>query len=143
MAQSITRTKKIYFLVSIEIVSLVAGSNCHKRVDGPVKLYQAAKYGFREINPSSLPTEGVWATWEDAEVIANNNKIEIMQYKDEISYISSKNKLLEDRLAVEEELNKENKSPYKSWMATWGAPLGIIIGIGAGIFIGKSIAERK
>lgn len=121
------------------IVTLTSYGCAHVEIPQASSMY--VERGFRPIDSSNPPTDGVWATWDDARALANNNRLERFGLMSKNIDLESQNKLLQKKLEAKEEEIEQYDNGYRSWLAHWGIPIGLLCGLGLGI--GIVIGARK
>lgn len=141
-AEMVQKAKKTYLTSLIVILSII-NQNCAHVSEPIMETYKFSGTGFKAIDPSSLPTDGVWASWDEALTIANNNKIERAQYSNEIAGLRKNNEYLSKKLNESEENNRINNTGYRAWLSSWGLPLGLLCGVGVGLGLGLGLKDKK
>lgn len=131
-------------LVSLIVTVLIINSCSYSaKTSKPIDVISYATGGFREIDPSNPPKHGVWSTWEDARSIANNNRLEREQFRNEIASFTRMNYELTEKLKEEEEKNRVLNTGYKSFLSHWGLPIGIIGGFAIGMGVAIGLGAKK
>lgn len=97
--------------------------------------------GFVPIDSKNPPTDGVWASWEDAKALANNNRLERLELVGKNIELEAQNDILQKKLQDKDEEVIQLSSGWKSWLAHWGVPIGLLCGFGLGI--GIAIGVKK
>lgn len=105
----------------------------------PVLMY--VDKGFVPIDSDNPPTDGVWASWDDAKALANNNRLERLELAGRNIDLDAQNHLLQKKLQAKEEEAIQLSSGWRSWLAHWGIPIGLLCGFGLGI--GIAIGVKK
>jgi hypothetical protein len=123
----------------IVIVTLISQGCAHVPVIQPSSMF--VDKGFQPIEKENPPTNGVWATWDDARSLANNNRLERLELARRNIELSSQNELLSKKIEMKEIESQQYQTGYKSWLAHWGIPLGLLCGIGLGI--GVAVGVKK
>lgn len=143
--EKVLKIKKISLRSLIAIVTLIsfACSSVRKPSENfsSVIRYSQVKSGFVPIDKENPPTDGVWATWEDARAIAINNEAERTKFLLQINSIESDRDVALMRLNSAEKKLEQETSGIGQWLKKWGLPVGLLVGMGAGI--GISFAARK
>lgn len=138
------KLKKRLLKSLIAIVTLIsfACAGTKQAVDAPLfSGYALIKNGMQPIDPEKPPTDGVWASWEDAIAISNNQRKERSDLFIKINQTAEERDIAMARLVkTQEELEKNNKGIDK-WLKQWGLPVGIVLGFGLGV--GIFYAARK
>lgn len=135
---------KMKSLTSLIVIVLTTSDCAHiVKSQKEAEVISYATGGFREIDPSNPPKHGVWSTWDDARTIANNNRIEREQFRNEIASFTRMNYELTEKLKEEEEKNRLLNTGYKSFLAHWGLPIGLLGGFAIGMGVAIGLGDKK
>lgn len=95
--------------------------------------------GFQEIDPENPPTEGVWATWDDARALALAQQQERLDAMHEVADLTQDNALLKAQMQAQIEANQQLTTGWRAWLMSWGLPLGLLCGLGLGVGIALGV----
>jgi hypothetical protein len=131
-------------LRSLTVASMLISYGC-SHVTAPIGNHVAANAfvdrGFQPIDAANPPKDGVWATWDDAKAIANNNRLERFELTRKNIELESASSLLQKKFEAKEQEAIDLSSGWRSWLAHWGLPVGLLCGLGLGI--GIAIGVQK